>query len=610
MGRGLNVMRVPALFFLGIVLATTCAHAEKRVALVVGNNSYTNLVPDQQLRRAVNDARAVGDALGKLGFEVLRGENLRRQALVDKLDELSRRLSPGDTALFFFAGHGVSIGGGNYILPTDVPDVQPGQETRLARASLGESDIVSDLQARGVKVAVVVLDACRNNPFKRPGTRAIGGERGFVRSDPVRGVFSLYSAGIGQTALDRLGEADTNPNSVFTRVLLPMLATPGLDLGALSVEVREEVARLASTIGHDQRPAYYDETIGGRVYLAGLPPANTGVSAPSAARPAIVPPVEVTECDRLAAPENWEIAGVSAVPLERIQRVPAIAACDAAMLRYPGVVRFIFLRGRIAGAAEDYGLARKLYEQSASLGSGSAMTNLGNLYRNGRGVAQDYAEARRWYEKGAAGGSATAMTNLGFLYKNGEGVARDDAEARRWYEKGAAGGDAAAMNNLGALYATGEGVARDDAEARRWYEKAAALGNALAMRNLGVLYDNGTGVAQDYAEARRWYEKAAALGNAAAMVALGALYNNGSGVARDDAEARRWYEKAAAVGNALAMKILGDLYFYGWGVTKDSTQARRWYEKGAAAGNDAARRRLEEMSTPPPGNQRRRSDRQ
>ena len=212
---------------------------------------------------------------------MLRGENLGRQALVEKFDELTRRLSHGDTAFFFFAGHGVSIRGGNYILPTDVPNVQSGQETLLARTSLGENDIVSDLQGRGVRVAVVVLDACRNNPFKRRGTQAIGGERGCVRSDPVQGVFSIYSAGIGQAALDRLDDADTNPNSVFTRVLVPALGRPGLDLGGLAVEVREEVARLAGTIGHIQRPAYYDETIGGRIYLAGLPSAGTVTTPPS-----------------------------------------------------------------------------------------------------------------------------------------------------------------------------------------------------------------------------------------------------------------------------------------------------------------------------------------
>ena len=178
------------------------------MALVIGNDRYPNLPATEQLQKAVNDARAVGDALGRLGFEVIRGENLGRQALVDKLDELTRTLSPGDTAFFFFAGHGVAISGGNFILPADVPNIESGQETRLARAALGESDIVADLQARGVRVAIVVLDACRNNPFKRPGVRSVGGERGFVRSDPVRGVFSLYSAGVGQTALDRLSDSD------------------------------------------------------------------------------------------------------------------------------------------------------------------------------------------------------------------------------------------------------------------------------------------------------------------------------------------------------------------------------------------------------------------
>src|ERR1700730_469196 len=130
------------------LLSGAAAHAENRVALVVGDGVYQNLPVDQQLRKSVTDARAIGDALGRLGFEVIRGETLGRQALDDKFSELTRRLLPGDTAFFFFAGHGVSIGGGNFILPSDVPNVEAGQETRLARASLGENDIVADLQAR------------------------------------------------------------------------------------------------------------------------------------------------------------------------------------------------------------------------------------------------------------------------------------------------------------------------------------------------------------------------------------------------------------------------------------------------------------------------------
>jgi hypothetical protein len=270
-----------------VCLGVLPSYAEKRVALVIGNNVYSNLPADQQLQKAVNDARAVGDALSGIGFQVIRGENLGRQAILAKFDELTQRLEPGDTAFFFFAGHGVAVGGGNYILPADVPNVGPGQDILLARASLAENDIVGDLQGRGVRVAVVVLDACRNNPFKKPGVRGVGSDRGLGRIEPARGVFTLYSAGIGQMALDRLGDADHDPNSVFTRVFVPALARPGVDLKELATEVREEVARLAASVRHDQRPAYYDETIGGQVYLAGLPREEKPSSEkpPSASQP-------------------------------------------------------------------------------------------------------------------------------------------------------------------------------------------------------------------------------------------------------------------------------------------------------------------------------------
>jgi formylglycine-generating enzyme required for sulfatase activity len=267
----LRALQFIAVTWLALVCALTAAHAEKRVALVVGNDRYANLPAHEQLQKAVNDARSVGATLGQLGFEVMSGENVGRQALVDKLDAFARRLSPGDTAFFFFSGHGVAIGGANYILPADTPDVEADQETRLARAALAEHDIVTDLQARGVRITVVVLDACRTNPFRRTGAKGVGGEKGLAPPPPVQGVFSIYAAGAGQAARDRLSDDDHNPNSVFTRVLIPALTKPGVDLTALAFDVREEVARIAKQAGYEQRPAYYDETIGGRVYLAGMP---------------------------------------------------------------------------------------------------------------------------------------------------------------------------------------------------------------------------------------------------------------------------------------------------------------------------------------------------
>jgi phosphate transport system substrate-binding protein len=269
-----------------VLCAVATGRAERRVALAIGNDRYANLPAGEQLQKAVNDARAVGNALRQIGFEVIPGgENLGRRALVGKLNELVQRLSPGDMAFFFFSGHGLALDGVNYILPADVPDIAVGQETSLKAEALSEQYIISELSGRGVRVAVVVLDACRTNPFSRSGAKGVGGEKGLAPPPQVKGVFSLYAARSGQAARDRLYDGDPSPNSVFSRVLVPALARPGIDLATLAIEVREEVARVAQSAGYDQQPAYYDETIGGRVYLA-------AATQPAIATPAVpAPPV-------------------------------------------------------------------------------------------------------------------------------------------------------------------------------------------------------------------------------------------------------------------------------------------------------------------------------
>ncbi len=277
----LRVLQFIAATWLALACVIAPVRAEKRIALVIGNDSYANLAASDQLQKAVNDARAVGAALTRLRFEVMSAENVGRQALVDKLDAFTQRLSPGDTAFFFFSGHGVALGGINYILPSDIPIIGDNQEGRLAHAAFSEQDIVADLKTRGVRVAVVVLDACRNNPFGRAGGKGVGGTKGLAPPPQVQGVFSLYAAAAGQSARDRLYDGDPDPNSVFSRVLVPKLTKPGLDLRDLAYEVREEVARIARASGYDQRPASYDETVGGRIYLAG-PPAEGQALGPLA----------------------------------------------------------------------------------------------------------------------------------------------------------------------------------------------------------------------------------------------------------------------------------------------------------------------------------------
>lgn len=247
--------------------ATAMADEPSRRALVIGIDSYENIPP---LQKARNDATAISAALKRAGFAVSTHLDVTRQELNLELSRFSEELAPGDEAVFYFAGHGIEIDGRNHLLPADVPRVAPGQQAFLIGESLAVDRVLDLIRERGARVSMLILDACRENPFPRQGTRSVGATRGLARLDPPEGAFILFSAGFGQAALDRLSEDDPDPNSVFTRQLLPLLETPGLPVHEIARQVRIGVMELAQSIGHDQRPAYYDEITGEFTILAGL----------------------------------------------------------------------------------------------------------------------------------------------------------------------------------------------------------------------------------------------------------------------------------------------------------------------------------------------------
>jgi hypothetical protein len=255
------------------------AHAEKRVALVIGNNDYKN-VP--KLQKAVNDARTMGDTLKQLGFSVMVAENQTQQAFSQTLLAFDAAVEPGDTAFFFYAGHGFEIAGQNFLLPTDVPAAGEGQEELVRDASVLADRIIERLQNKKVRTAILVFDACRNNPFERSGTRAVVGGGGLAPMTQLpEGVFSVFSAGPRQTALDRLSNNDDNPNSVFTRTFSKELLQPGENLVQVAQHTRRLVSEMAETVSHKQIPVYFDQMVDD-VFLNGAP-----VSAqPDAAKPA------------------------------------------------------------------------------------------------------------------------------------------------------------------------------------------------------------------------------------------------------------------------------------------------------------------------------------
>jgi uncharacterized caspase-like protein len=235
------------------------AYAEKRVALVIGNNDYKN-VP--KLQKAVNDARTMGDTLKQLGFTVMVAENQTRQAFSQSLLAFDKAVDKGDTAFFFYAGHGFEIAGQNFLLPTDVPAATEGQEELVRDASILADRVIERLQNKGARTAILVFDACRNNPFERSGTRAVAGGGGLAPMTQLpEGVFSVFSAGPRQTALDRLSNNDDNPNSVFTRTFAKELTQPGVNLVQVAQRTRRLVSEMAETVRHKQIPVYFDQMV-------------------------------------------------------------------------------------------------------------------------------------------------------------------------------------------------------------------------------------------------------------------------------------------------------------------------------------------------------------
>ena len=234
--------------------------AERRLALVIGNDSYHSVSP---LRNARADAQAIAATLEQSGFQVILKLDLTENGMKAALRTFKGQLRGGDVAVFYYSGHGVQLGGANYLLPVDIRG-----EDEVKDDSLPLQHVLDDLQDQKTKFALAIVDACRSNPFKGAG-RAIG-TRGLATTTAANGQMVLFSAGTGQEALDRLGNNDPSPNGLFTRVLLKEMRRPGVPVRDVLENVREEVVRLAKEVGHEQMPAIYDQALGKFYFVPGV----------------------------------------------------------------------------------------------------------------------------------------------------------------------------------------------------------------------------------------------------------------------------------------------------------------------------------------------------
>jgi tetratricopeptide (TPR) repeat protein len=218
---------------------------EKRIALIIGNGDYVNV---RALKNAGRDARAVAGAFRRLGFEVLEKHDLTFTELVSELKDFGDKAPSYDWAVVYYAGHGIEIGGINYLIPVDATLAYA---THVDDEALPLDRVLAKVEG-AKKLKLVILDACRENPFiakmaSAGSTRSVG--RGLARIEPTGGVLVAYSAKDGQVAQDGDGN-----NSPYAEALLGLLDQPGLEISMLFRRVRDEVK---SNTGGQQEPFTY-----------------------------------------------------------------------------------------------------------------------------------------------------------------------------------------------------------------------------------------------------------------------------------------------------------------------------------------------------------------
>lgn len=567
---------------------------EGKVALVLGNGSYTKIQP---LANPVNDAADMAAALGRMGFTVLSATDADRRTMRTRIDEFSRAIRGASIALFYYSGHGVQLDGENYLVPVhaevSVPGDVPDECVPLSR-------ITARMEEARAGTNVIILDACRDNPF-RAVTRGI--ERGLA----VIGRKPPESIIVYATAENEKAEDGSGRNGVFTAALLRHIERKEAFTDIL-LDVKAEVRAATSD---KQKPANYDN-LTRKVHLFG---------SDAAAKPVPRPASEPSGADAVRAAEELRrgIAlyygrGVKEDREEAKRRIETAANLGSARAQFQLASMHLFQRSYARTGAGDLGSldeAVKWLRIAAEAGFPQAQLYLGGLYRDGAGgLAKSEAEAKKWFDRATAQlpamlrdakeGDVETLRTLSILYSMGFGVQKDESEARKWFRRllevsrsDAEGGSLSAQMFLAeqALYGD-DGLEPNEAEAAKWYRRAADQGSLEAMFMLGGMCLEGRGIAKDAAEALRLLRKAAEGGHEGARCRLGMLYISGNVVKKDVEEGLRWYVKAAEKGSIQAMLDLGDLYSAGSGVPKNPAEAANWYRKAAELGNTYAQYNL------------------
>jgi hypothetical protein len=255
--------------------------SERRIALVIGNGAYTNAPP---LKNPPNDARDMAATLKELGFEVASGININQREMKALIRDFGQKLKTGGAGLFYYAGHGVQSKGRNYLIPVEA-DIQ--SEAEVEDAGVDVNLVLNYMDDAQNSLNIVILDACRNNPFGRSFRSA---SNGLAQVDAPTGTLIAYATAPGRVASDGTGQ-----NGLYTAALLKQMRVPGLSVTETFMHVRAEVMKQTA---NKQVPWEASSLVGAFYFSA---PPKDGASPPvnAAANETKIDPVAVER-------EYWE----------------------------------------------------------------------------------------------------------------------------------------------------------------------------------------------------------------------------------------------------------------------------------------------------------------
>jgi TPR repeat protein len=573
------------------------------------------------LKNPKNDATDMAKALEKLNFQVALKTDASKSQMQKAIRKFGNELKHGGVGLFFYAGHGMQVKGTNYLIPVG-SDIQ--NEDEIQDLAVSANLVLAKMETAGNPLNIVILDACRNNPFTRSFRSS---QTGLAQMDAPTGSLLVYATGPGSVAADGEGR-----NGLFTKYLLKHVRIPGMEVGKMLRSVRKFVIKESN----NQQTPWDSSSLTGDFYFT--PPTISETYEVKPQRPTVKDieseilsvekptqsmvgnlqvKVDTRWVDvyindqlrtRIADPEAlFQQKNIPSGPIvvrlepdgykskeikltilpgqwnkidfkiKETEPLPAPYTKTSSNLNW--ILWIGFVLSVILLALVAFYLKNK--DNSAMKWYG----NLGEKYMKGAGVRKDEQKSVSAYRKAAEKGDNNALFKLGSMCLRGDGIKKSPQKAAMFYRKAAEQGHSESQFNLGCLHKNGKGVAKDDNKAVKYYHEAAEQGHAGAQFNLGLMHKEGLGIVKSDEKALVYYHKSAEQGHTNAQFHLGQMYFNGTGVKKDDTEAFKWYYKAAEKGQVDAQFNLGNIYLYGNGVEKDFSEAMTWYRKAAEKGH-------------------------